>query len=364
MKEGLWLGMSDGTQEFVLYEDLDTETTKKLLRPVGGFCYKAEAFCKLPLPNPPFYIMGWLPVGGRLVIYAPSKSGKSWLAMQIARRIALGLPLLPAKPSTSVATNYTQSNLSTTLARTLIIQCELSPVTYQGRLKSHTNPNKPYSNMFLGNALDLKIDTARGQDLLERALTEIDPRVLILDPLYKTHTADENDTKEMKLITDYLDYLIENYNLSIVLIHHAGKDITKGGRGSSILEGYPDTVLELKRTSKLNEPLRARLTPKLLRHCVADTPHYDIELQPDLMEFCLIGDKAGAKPETIRERLISRLEGEENPIRVVDLVKEKLGSRRGIIDALDQLQDEGRVVKIERGLYQWDCSSTAGCKRC
>ena len=62
-----------------------------------------------------------------------------------------------------------------------------------------------------------------------------------------------------------LRMLIEDYNLSIILVHHAGKDVSRGARGSSVLSAEYDSCISISKadaiTIKLSFDMRHVETP-------------------------------------------------------------------------------------------------------
>ena len=326
---GIWITGEDGQPQFLYYSEIDEEVLPAIFKPVGGFCYEADAFLHLPLTKAPFVLAGWLPKQGKMEIYGAPKSGKSFLAVQMARCLGIGEPFL---------------GIPTVVSRVLYLQFELGEQVLQGRLKStgHT-----YSGVYVGTDFALKLDTKGGQEQFQRALEAIKPQVLITDPLYKILTGDENESCDVRVVLDLLDRAIEAYGCSVVIIHHAGKDLERGGRGSSILEDWVDSCIEMKRTSKQGEPLQSRLTPKLLRH--AETPPEPINLKlGDDFEFQLTN-----APLTVKDKVGAFLkEHKGKEVSAQEIIDAGVGSRRSVYDALHLLENQKIVVKGEDG-FKW-----------
>lgn len=319
-----------GQPERVSYDDLDSDTYPHIFRPIGGFCYPATTFTSLSLAPAPYYIRDWLPCQGKALLYAPAKSGKSFLTYQIARCIGQGEPLL---------------DMPTSPARVLILQFELGEEVLQHRLRA---TKQSYDNVFVGTTFSMKLDTRDGQDILERALDATTPQVLILDPFYKIIRGDENEAHDVLKITDYLDGVIQRHNLSVFIVHHPGKDISKGGRGSSVLEGWVDSYIQMQRIAPANgdKALKVRITPKLLRH--AALPPQPIEAQMSLMfEFELLGARV-----TIKDKVRNLLQADiSRTWSVKGLMESGFGSRKAVNEALEKLIDEGVVMRPNRGEY-------------
>lgn len=317
----------------ISYAELDKDVVKRLLipKPIGGFCWAADDFARLPLPSVPFYIKGWLPKQGRLEIYGEDKAGKSFLAMQLARCIGSGLPFL---------------GIETEAARVLYLQFELGEQILQGRMKS---TGYEYPNVYVGTSFSLKVDRKDGREQVIRAMDDIEPQVLILDPLYKILEGDENDARDVLQAIDFLDSLINIYNCSLVIMHHPGKDISKGGRGSSVLSGWHDTVVEfrkLKQIVEAGEPRHLKLTPRLMRHAELPIEGIEIALGSDF-EF----HQVDAQPTSLEKLEAHFKKNKGQTVRLGELEMAKLGSRKTIYDNLGVLMRRGQVEKPSRGEY-------------
>ena len=319
-----------GEVEFVFFEDLDDEIKTQLIKPVGGFCYEVNELKYLPVADTPFYIQGWLPKMGKMIIYAPPKSGKSFLSTQMARCLGSGIEFL---------------GMPTTKARTLLIQCELGVSVFRKRL---INTPKDYSNMYVGTTFSMKLDTPAGQEYLMKAMTAVEPEVLIIDPLYKVMMGEENDTTDVRKILDFLDTLIEAFNCSVVLIHHPGKDLKKRARGSSVLEGWVDSLIEMKRTTDEEKPeLRVKFTPRLLRHA---------ELPPEPFLASMVDfefEIEETEPIQTVESKIRAMGDRQKIISPSELLKSGIGSNTSVYEALSKLQKKGVIRKVGWGQYEF-----------
>ncbi|MHA2063767.1 MAG: AAA family ATPase, partial [Candidatus Thorarchaeota archaeon] len=158
---GFWIVGEDGDEEFLSYDEIDEEALPQLWKPLGGFCYLVEEFLKIDMKQTPFYIHGWLPKRGRLIIYAPAKAGKSFFAAQLARSISSGEPLL---------------GMDTSRGRVLLIQFELGEELLQSRLLS---TGKSYDDIYVGTSFHIKLDTKDGQEVIWRAMEAVRPNVVI-----------------------------------------------------------------------------------------------------------------------------------------------------------------------------------------
>lgn len=69
--------------------------------------------------------------------------------------------------------------------------------------------------------------------------------LIFLDTLALSHDGDENSSKDMSLLLRHCKVLSDSTGALVVLVHHTGKDETKGMRGSSSLYAGADFVLEI-----------------------------------------------------------------------------------------------------------------------
>lgn len=112
---------------------------------------------------------------------------------------------------------------------------------------------------------ELMLSDPRGVARLDGYIRDVNPGVLILDPIGRLHAYDENDNTQIGALFHTLDRLIRKYreaDLSIILIHHMRK---KGSdtqnqidplsfhnyRGSSRFPADPDTLVTINRLENI-----------------------------------------------------------------------------------------------------------------
>lgn len=327
---GFWIVDPD-TQEdrFIYYEELEQEQIQTFIKPVGGFIFPANLFMLSKLPEVPFYVKDWLPKRGKSLLYAPPKSGKSYLCIQLARCIGCG-----------------ESFLNTPIRKgtVLYIQWELGEEILQVRLKQ---TGKDYEGVFVGTTFSMKLDSSGGQKQLWRAMEAVEPNVLILDPWYKAILGDENESTDVRKVLDFLDSIIEGFNCSIFIIHHAGKDLSKRGRGSSVLEDWVDSYLQMQRINTAGQRLKVKIKPIFLRHAQLPPEPIEAELGDDF-EFRVVGSAP-----TVKQQVTGFISAFPDEITPAQLFERKIGTNTSVYSALKELVEEGKIEKIERGKYRW-----------
>lgn len=329
--QGLWIIDPDTKEDrFIYYSELEQEQIQAFIRPIGGFIFPAGLFVLSRLPSVPFYVKDWLPKRGKSMLYAPAKSGKSRLCVQLARCVGCGEPFL---------------GIPTRQGSVLYVQFELGEEILQGRLKE---TGKDYDNVFVGTTFSMKLDSKGGQEQLWKALEAVEPNVLILDPKIKMILGDENESAAMRPVCDFLDSVIEGFNCSIFITDHAGKDMSKRGRGSSIWEDWVDSYIQMQRTSPPGQPLKVKIRPVFLRHAQLPPEPIEAELGKDF-EFHTVGATL-----TVKQQVSAFIEKCLQNITPAQLFQQRIGTNTSVYSALKELVEEGKIEKLERGVYRWE----------
>ena len=168
-----------------------------------------------------------------LAVIGPAKTKKTYLCMNFAKAIASGgnFAGFEAAGESKVMYLCAEGGYFPNRDRIKTIAKDLSDEI----LESIIFPD--YINLTVNNQPDYAI--------LRGLLEEHRPRVLIMDPLIRFHDVDENASNCISGIFKLFRELIELYSISIIIIHHAGKDPSKGGRGSSVINGEYDSAIYL-----------------------------------------------------------------------------------------------------------------------
>lgn len=79
------------------------------------------------------------------------------------------------------------------------------------------------------------------------------PQVVVVDTLARNFGGDENATKELGKLINGLCNLSKEMSMSVVVIHHAGKDRQRGPRGNTVLLGAVDWSVEMQKEADSGE---------------------------------------------------------------------------------------------------------------
>lgn len=191
------------------------------------------------LPDRAWRIRGALPAEGLASIFGPSGAGKSFLGLDAAAVIGgaqqewFGYRVIPAP----------------------VVYCALEGEGgIRARVKAWEQANgAEFPTRFV--LQDFKL--TESQDVLDlaAAVERAGPcAVVFIDTLNRAApTADENSSKDMGAILEGAKELQRRIGGLVLLVHHRGKDATKGMRGHSSLFAALDAVLEVDRIGERRE---------------------------------------------------------------------------------------------------------------
>ena len=189
------------------------------------------------LPPLAWRVRGVLPAVGLAGLYGPSASGKSFLALDMAAAIAEG-------------------------QRWFDCRVESAPVVYvalegEAGFKLRAQAWEAHRGRTLPAGLHIVLQPFKltePQDVVDLAAVVPAGAVVFLDTLNRAApTADENSSKDMGEILEAAKRLQTLTGGLVVLIHHTGKDATKGLRGHSSLFAAMDAAVEVSRDGDRRE---------------------------------------------------------------------------------------------------------------
>lgn len=210
----------------------------------------ADVWDELPELSPPL-INGVLRQGHKMMLGGPSKAGKSFALIEMCVAIAEGVHWL---------------GFECTKGRVLYVNLELDRASCLHRFKD------VYQAMGVApaNVGSIDIWNLRGKSkpmdqlapsLIRRAL-KTRPIAVIIDPIYKVITGDENSADQMAAFCNQFDRVATELGCAVVYCHHHSKGSQGGKRsmdrvsGSGVFARDPDALLdmiELEQTDALRQ---------------------------------------------------------------------------------------------------------------
>lgn len=93
------------------------------------------------------------------------------------------------------------------------------------------------------------LTNAEEWNLLVRLVQQVRPALIVLDTQQRTTAGvEENSASEMASVVERWDWLVKQGGATVLVVHHLGKDASKGARGSSVVNASVDTEMVLTRT--------------------------------------------------------------------------------------------------------------------
>ncbi|MDD5365331.1 MAG: AAA family ATPase [Gallionellaceae bacterium] len=265
------------------------------------------------LPSIRWRVRGVIPSDGIGALYGPSGSGKSFLALDMLAAISTGREWFSCR-------------------------VKAAPVVYVGlegeagiaqRAHAYRAEHGALSDNFRFLLSPLDIREPKDHAELVKAIKATDHAggVLVLDTLNRAAPGmDENDSRDMGQVITAAKALQAELGGLVLLVHHTGKDGTKGLRGHSSLHAALDCAIEVRREGDRREWLIAKAKDG------GDGESYPFRL--DVVELGADGDG-----EPITSCVVTPEE------RTKDATRSKLpkgGNQRIVWDALGELLRESK----------------------
>lgn len=216
----------------------------------------------------PEQIHGVLRKGHKMLISGPSKAGKSFLMMQLAMAMAEGLPFL---------------GMQVEKGKVLYMNLEIDDNSFKNRLWDIYEKKgvKSHGSIAIWNLRGHAMTMTDLVPKIVRKAKDFKPDMIILDPIYKVITGDENNASEMGQFCNQFDKVIRSLGCSMVYCHHhskgaqgAKKSVDRSS-GSGVFARDPDAILDLTPLELTNEQ----------KNMVQDKGSYPFRIEFTLREF-------------------------------------------------------------------------------
>ena len=221
-------------------------------------------------PNYPEAVIGsgLLYPQNKAIIYGREKSFKSMAALDLSMALTTSRPWHGFEVKGEHTVLYLQMEIPHPLLHKRLVKMhEAWGDLYVGsqRMREH---------LYVWTEPFLKLDVPAGIAVLVKALKELKPTVVILDPLYKVLTGNILDPNSARAFTDSLDLLINQYQFSLILIHHTRQSTadeqTNGAAedmlGSSVFRWWADTIIKVVKKGERDRKAQIELSFDLVRH--------------------------------------------------------------------------------------------------
>jgi len=277
------------------------------------------------------------------VIGGCPKSGKTWLALDMAVSVAAGSPCLGAFPvhTPGPVLLYAAEDSAADLRIRIETLSRVRGVSFE------------HLDVRVITADSLRLDRLEDQDRLEATLSLHRPALLILDPLVRVHAIDENVAGQVAALLGYLRSLQRKSGSAIALVHHVRKNASPSSgagnnlRGSGDLYAWLDSFLYLRKhqgqlTLSAEHRSAPAFGPVALDLAQSDSDaHLRVVSNPVSIPT--------PSQDSLAERVIDLLSRSAEPL-TVDALRTHLQVRnQKVVETLHQLSTEGKVHRLARG---------------
>jgi AAA domain/DnaA N-terminal domain len=275
------------------------------------------------------------------IVGGPPKLLKTWLALEMAVSVASRSPCLGTFPVHASGP-------------VLLFAAEDSQPKVRARLESlahHHGFDLKRIDIQVITADTLRLDRPQDQEKLAATVMLYKPVLLVLDPLVRLHSLDENQSGPMAALLGYFRALQRKTDTAIALIHHARKNISSNAgagytlRGSGDLYAWVDSFICLqRRRDRVTLLAEHRSAPGLGPLPIELTPSSAPDQAPYLRLASVAADEMPAY-DPLPERILNLLECSDAPL-TTDSMRSSLHVRKQrVVDTLRRLCEEGVIVR-------------------
>lgn len=193
---------------------------------------------QMPTWEPPQELVEGMLIENRMsVVYGDSNTGKSFLALDMAAHMTLGIKWFGRQVRQGAVLYLAAEAPKSIMDRARALEEKLGQ-----KLDNLFITDCPIDIWDANGSTTAVIHTA---DMIERTYG-VKIRLIIVDTLARAMGGgDENATKDMGVLVKHSDLIRASTMAHVMFIHHTGKDTAKGARGSSALRAATDTEIEV-----------------------------------------------------------------------------------------------------------------------
>jgi hypothetical protein len=228
-EDDLSLMITHSQEEGATDEGEQAERSLSLLERIKAATYVGEAIKSIPPPRP--LIDTWLDLDTIAVLYGPSGAGKSFLALDYALSVATGSWWM----------------------RNAVVQGPVVYVAAEGasgigiRVSAwQRSRNTPLVGEVHWVTIPVNLMQADWTAAFIAFVQEIQPVFVIFDTLARSMVGgDENTAQDTGIVVDNAEKVRRACGACVLIVHHSGKEVERGARGSSALKAAMSTEIEM-----------------------------------------------------------------------------------------------------------------------
>lgn len=234
----------------------------------------------LPELSPPL-IDGVLRQGHKMLLAGPSKAGKSFALIEMCIAIAEGRSWL---------------NWTCTKGKVLYVNLELDRASCLHRFKDvYTalgwKPNS-LSNIDIWNLRGKSVPMDKLAPKLIRRASKKNYIAIVIDPIYKVITGDENSADQMAHFCNQFDKVCTELGCAVIYCHHhskggqGGKKSMDRASGSGVFARDPDALLDLIELELTDALIKQETNKALCQVCIDWLDKHAPDTEPSQDDMC------------------------------------------------------------------------------
>ena len=258
--------------------------------------------------------------GHKMLIAGPSKAGKSFLQIEMCIAIAEGRKWL---------------SWQCAQGRVMYVNLELDRTSCLHRFKDVYNamgiPAKNLQNIDIWNLRGNSIPMDKLAPKLIRRAAKKDYIAIVIDPIYKVITGDENSADQMANFCNQFDKVCNELGCAVIYCHHHSKG-SQGNKksmdrasGSGVFARDPDALLDLIELEQPESLQKQETSKKVCRRCLEWLEHYGCADEASDDDRCSEKEMLDICRRTLRRDCYETIIREVNEIR--DHAKERTAWR-------------------------------------
>ena len=315
------------------------------------------------LKKPEWLIENICELDSVMAIFGKPKSGKSFVAVDMAASLAKGIPFHGHKTK-QAAVVYVCGEGNRGIARRLHAFQSLNEVDLK---------DAPLLLSTRGARMLDEKDFQMLKDNIDQAQDKYGQiGMIVIDTLARSMNGDENSTSDMNAFIEKVDDLKDSYGSAINIIHHTGHSTNQRARGSSALPGALDWEYRCAR-SDMQDEMYLKLEQTLVKDGNPMKPlnfkfveQRFMDMSSGALEKVDSADvpkqkSPSARQELVFEAIYQYQAASKDPINaglrqtdITKLLKKKVGMAETTVkDNLKKLVQAGKIIK-EDDLYKTD----------
>ena len=191
-----------------------------------------------PVLTSQYVLKGWLGRGSFSCLYGPSNVGKTFVVVDIGCAVALGDEWAGHR-TTAGTVVYVAAEGGNGILNRLAAVRKAKPAFTEADFYCLRAPVDIHGEIDPGALCEL--------------IKPLEPSLLIIDTLARSMgEGDENSTKDMSKFVKGCDLVREETGAHVMVVHHTGKDETRGARGSYALFAAVDTEISVTKDKEIH----------------------------------------------------------------------------------------------------------------